>query len=374
MARSIFALCTGIASVGMYICLLNQYMTDRVGRKIMLVITVLGMAITSILIAFSTNIIEFTIYLFLFWFFTRSDIWLIYVNEESPKEKRAIWVNVISMIGAIGGILAPIFRAIYITETSPVGAWRGMLLFPILLGIPLSILIFFTLKESSIYAESKSTLNHKKISFKENLRTIFAISNRKEIIAILIISFILGANAIFRNLLEIIISDNPQISENQISIIILFITLFTVLTFVLQGALADKFGRLPLLYIFAVLVPISRIIFVYGANLSEGAFIIFIITGSLSEIGYWGSWLLLSIIIIEVVPTDARGTATGLKSLIGAIGITVGLIVGSFITYFLGLGLAFAILSLFMLIIIPLLYFYIRETKGFDLSTIEILK
>lgn len=88
-AISFFQIFIAIATVGMYFVFLNQYFADKVGRKFFLVFTVLGMGMASLLINFATNIITYTIFLFLLYFFFNSDIWVIYINEESPSDKRA---------------------------------------------------------------------------------------------------------------------------------------------------------------------------------------------------------------------------------------------------------------------------------------------
>ena len=71
------------------------------------------------------------------------------------------------------------------------------------------------------------------------------------------------------------------------------------------------------------------------------------------------------------IPTEARGTGNGLKSLIAAIGITSGLLLSSIIILFYGLVVAFVFYSLIILIDLPLIYFYIKETKGIDLSEVQ---
>ena len=65
VANSIFALCIAVASIGTYFAFLNQYMCDKVGRKVILIFTVFGIGFCSLLLSFSTNIFEYTIYLFL---------------------------------------------------------------------------------------------------------------------------------------------------------------------------------------------------------------------------------------------------------------------------------------------------------------------
>ena len=72
----------------------------------------------------------------------------------------------------------------------------------------------------------------------------------------------MGANSIFRNLVEQAVSQSSYINEEQISIIILQGVIAVYIAVFLIGGLADKFGRHPLLYFFALLIPFARIMFV----------------------------------------------------------------------------------------------------------------
>lgn len=374
VATSIFAFVTGIATIGMYVCSLNQYFSDKFGRKIMLIITIFGMATISLLMVFSQSIIDFTIYLFLLWFFTRSDIWLIYINEEAPQGKRAFWTNVVLTVGMIGVILAPILRSVFITET--VSNWRALPLFTVILGFPLGLLLLFTLRDTKIYKEMKESdgdmgmEEKKKVSFRENYKLMMGSANKKQLIVLMVMSFIMGINSIFRNLVEQLFSSNPSLDQSQVNIALIIASISVTFAFIIMGTLADKLGRIPLLYAFAILIPIARFIVFLGSVYSQGAFILSIVGSGLSEMGYWGEWVLISMVILEIIPTKTRGTGSGLKSLFAGIGITLGFFLTSLITFFISLEVAFLILSLLLVINIFLIHKYLRETKNIDLKNV----
>jgi MFS family permease len=371
VATAIFALITGIASAGMYICALNQYLSDKFGRKIMLIITIVGMVFVSLILIFSQSIIDYTIYLFVLWFFTRSDIWLIYINEEAPKDKRAVWTNAVLIVGMTGAILAPILRSVFITDEGS-SNWRGLPLFTIILGVPLALLILFTLKGTKIYEEMKEIdeVEMKRIRFKDNFKNLMKSPNKSQVIALMVMSFVMGINSIFRNLVEQLLTSSPYLDQDQVNVVLFLASISVVFAFIIIGIFGDKIGRLPLLYIFAIMVPIARIIIAFGSTMPQGAFILSIVGGSLSEIGYWGEWVLISMVILEVVPTEARGTGAGLKSLAAAIGITIGFFLSSLITLLINLAMTFVILSLLLLLNILLIRKNLKETKHIDLKNV----
>ena len=115
VSDTILQLMVAIATIGMYFVIFNQYFSDKFGRKIMLTVTTLGMGVSALFLALSTNAIIYTIFLFSTYLFFSSDMWLIYANEESPSKKKAIYTNILLACGILGPIMMPIMRGIFIT-------------------------------------------------------------------------------------------------------------------------------------------------------------------------------------------------------------------------------------------------------------------
>ena len=377
-ADSIYSFLVAIASLGMYFCFIFQWISDRIGRKLLLIISVLGMGLASLLLSFSSNIIEYTFFLFVLYIFFNADIQMIYISEESPPEKRARLYNLIMMGSVAGTLSVPVFRSIFITESSPVGSWRGMVYFPFILCVPLAIIIILTVKETSKFEEIKRKSLTENNSIKsENLRAklekIFTKDRRAQYLIILFFSFISGVNYIFIVLGEAFLSSIPTLNEGDINIVVMVMALSIFFGYLVTGIIADKFGRKKLMYIYAVLVPFSRLILFLGSLLPtrETALLIILIGAGMSNISLIGFYILTSTINLEILPTETRGTGTGLKSLILHIGTTLGLVLSGIITVYAGLGITFLIASLPLIITIPLIYVYIKETKGLDLSQIK---
>ncbi|MFW9867334.1 MAG: hypothetical protein ACFFEN_14655, partial [Candidatus Thorarchaeota archaeon] len=68
---SILTFASGIVSIGMYFLFFSQYLADKLGRKKMLAITVLGMALASLGMFFSINFVMYMIFVFFISFFYR---------------------------------------------------------------------------------------------------------------------------------------------------------------------------------------------------------------------------------------------------------------------------------------------------------------
>jgi len=110
---------------------------------------------------------------------------------------------------------------------------------------------------------------------------------------------------------------------------------------------------------------------VVGANSTENAYLFVLLGFAFSHISYWGSIGILRLLTIEMVPKDRRGIGVGFKSLIGAIGGTIGLLTSSVVILSLDLGPTFIIFVMGNFAIIPIAYFFLKETKGVELSEIK---
>jgi MFS family permease len=253
-----------------------------------------------------------------------------------------------------------------------------MTFFPMILGVPLIFIIFFTLKESSGYEKMKQENILPKRSFIGDIKSIFQMENRTPYLCLLLIIFIRGISGGSLVLFEKYISDvytqsggTQGLSPSQTTYVFLITVFMVIIAYVVNGKYADRIGRKPLLYLWVGLAPISVIIWVLGAQAPAGtAFLVVLIGYSLNHISTWGTIGIIRLITLELTPTDRRGTAIGFRSLIGSIGGTIGLLTSGFLILYLDLGLTFIIFIMGNFIIIPIAYF-LKETKDVDLAEIK---
>lgn len=376
ISNSIYALIISIASIGMYFVFANQYFSDRFGRKPLLILTILGMSLCCLALFFSITIIDFTIYSLLLYFFFSSDIWLIFINEECNKDMKARASYLILLGGILGGaLIATVMRRIVISETSPVYSWRFMMLYPLAIGIIATILIAFLVDETKIYQERKQQIQEREIRVKKNVALLFQSPRKKEYYVVLIVAFTAGLSRIVLLFMEPYLIEklvNPGFaSQNQISTLLTFTALCVIISYFLTGFGGDLWGRKPLLIIYSIIMPIGAFVLILGANL--GSYGIVLIGAAFVFSAFWGMIGTVRLVTIEILPTERRGTGSGFKSLISAIGITIGLFLGSFLIYFANesVEIPLIILTLPCFINIPLVIKYLKETKHVDLSQIK---
>ena len=366
--NSIMAFAGGVVSIGMYFLFFTQYLSDKLGRKKMLAVTAFGMAFASLGMFLSINYVMYQSFVFILYFFFSSDIWVIIINEESESKKRAYYSNIIPLVGLAGPVLMVISRFIFATGGNTF--WRGIAIIPMILGFTLTLIVMLTLKETSKYEQMKSTGEFSSRTFFEDLKSIFQTEERKSYIYMLVISFLFGFSNLFIGLFEKYVSDVGAINQTLITYLFL-LTIFTVMAaYLINGLLADRIGRKPLLYLWSGLLPISVIFWVIGA-LQPNATLYVFIGYPISHVSFWGLWGIIRLTTLELIPTDRRGTGVGFRGLINAIGGTIGLLSSSFIILLVGLGTTFIIFALFNLLMIPVSIFLVRETKGVDLKDIK---
>ena len=368
-ADSTMALVLAIASLGIYFSIINQNLSDIFGRKVFLFITMFGMGVGSLIIAFSTTLTHFTLAFFLMYVFFSTDMFIIYISEEAPKEKRGIFINIVMIFGTLGSIAVPVTRSMFITDTS--SDWRKMAYFAIL-AIPISFMAF-GLKETTKFQELKvlrASPGYVKPSPFANLKKPFESKYRKEFISVLLVSFLLGLNGAFIQLGELFLSSHENMTQTRVNLIITIMGGATIIGFAFTGYLADKIGRKRLSFVYSIMMPLSILIVILGIESPEYAMLLCCIGASLASISYYGLGILNRILCMEVLPTDIRGTGSSIRSVIMALGITFGLLLNSWLNALIGLGNAFLFLSFLLLLGIPIIHYLVRETKGIELELV----
>ncbi len=366
LTHSTFLLIMGIASAGMYFVFVNQYLSDLFGRRVMMAVIMVGIGISSIIISTSMNPIQYTIGVFLLYIFFSSDIWVIFLSEQSSEKHRAKYISLVLIFGAIGGAFTiPLFRSILL----PVYSWRSMMWFAYI-AIPIGFLAFI-FKESKAYrkmlTERIDRQEKQKLGDLKKVTKIFNKKIYKSTIVISLFGFFVGFNYVFNISGEPYLKIDRGLSDSQVNLVITLLALGAILGYLISGILSDYMGRKPTLYLFSALFPVGMLLVIFGD------FILILVGGFISSISYWSLFTTSRMVSLEIFPTDIRGAGAGFRNLCYAIGTTTGSFFTSFILKYIGLGFSFLLNSIFLVIMIPLIFLFIKETKGIKLDFTELL-
>lgn len=354
--ESILAFMVAIASIGMYFVFINQFLADMIGRKIMLFIVLFGMGLASFLLGLAPNPVLYTIFLFILYIFFSSDVWVLMMNEESPADKRGLFTNLVLVFGVIGALLIILFRETLL----PSFGWQSMTWFA-MLAIPLAFLAF-AFKESKKYQEYRKLEGDQKVSLKSKIKKIINHEERKVFFIIFLTSFIIGLSYVLFALGEPFFKLTRGFTDSEISTLILMMGLGAIIGYLLTAFILDRLGRKPTIYLYLILIFISIFFIIFGS------YTLVLINVIIFSAFFWGLFIALRIVCIEIFPTDIRGVGTGFRSFFFAFGFTIGSVTTGIFSPYIGLGGVFLVFSAISLLIIPLIFFFIRETKGIELE------
>ena len=90
--NALMAIGASIASMGYYFIFINLYLADKIGRKKVLAYTILGISLACLMMILSTNFWQYVFFWGLLFLFFSSDLWAIYINEESKKS--VLFINI----------------------------------------------------------------------------------------------------------------------------------------------------------------------------------------------------------------------------------------------------------------------------------------
>jgi len=359
-----------IASLGMFVVLINQLLADIIGRKPMMIIVFLGMGVASLILFASKTVTGFAFGFFLLWMFFSSDIWVIIVSEEAPREKRARYTYLVSLFGALGAIAIPISRGLFIKVDASVDPtlWRTMT-YLAMAAIPLSLL-GFGMKETRAFQrqKQKDEASGKHGAFRK-LKEPFAQETRSRMLVFMIIGLVFGLVTAALTTQEVYFSKvigNVDIITN----IFYVATIGTFVFFGITGPLADWIGRKAVLILYVVLnfTMILLLVFAVPVLAKNQVFVPIYLIAFLANGSFWGGFMMSKTYCVECFPTEIRGTSAGWRSISYAFGITCGALTSGALAKTVSLATIYIIFSGIAVLVIPILVKkYLPETRGLEI-------
>jgi MFS family permease len=372
-----------IVGIGSFLSIFIQKFADKVGRKVILIFTSIILTLMPLIQILTDSLLIFIITSFFIAIVAGVNVWIIYINEESPKGKNAVWSTIILLVGLVGPIIFYVSRSIFITNDKAytVSHWKGVLYFSVIVGLITTLLIIFTIKETSAYMFKKNRgdvelkeESQGEYSFRESIRIIFGRGRRKSYSMLIVISILFSIAVGSGNLLEPYFMNYSAMTSEEFSLISMMGLFGLIIFYIITGKIADRSGRRILLIVYSFIYPISVILqFTWGAHIPFGQirFIVMVILKILGMSTRAGLWALMMIVSIEVIPTNVRGFGNGLLVLVMSItGLLLGVVTAPLFPTF-GIQNIALVLTCFMFPIIPLVIKYVPESFGIDLKTVE---
>lgn len=362
---------------------------DKYGRKKLFILSAFGMTLGVAIIVISPNFLIFFMGSTVASFFLFNDMQYVYINEETPSNKRAQLFTTAKILGLAAILLIPLIRSFTITEGEEI--WRPVYYFPLIIGIIVIVLSYFFLKETRAYeilTEDRKVHPEKyqdeKISLKQSFRDLKKLETWPQvkwlIVCMVIASFFAMSNQAYSDTFL----DDVGILHADRNIVFYASIIFTGVAYFLHGQLTDRVGRKPAYIantiVVLVLLPVEYFVTLAIPESSSPTSLLWLagMAQGLRIGAFWNITDVNRFMLIENVPTRIRGNAQAISGLMMFSAIPVALILNQVLLGMLQSGVLTNTFQILLIIGIPFnaiaLFFVItklKETVHVDITQIE---
>ena len=357
-------------------------LSDRIGRKPMLLASGIGIAIGTLIIYASPNFSVYLVGSAFVTFFISFDMHQLYIVEVAPESKRATWQAYSSFFSQMAIVFIGVLRLLNTNEAGEL-AWRNVYLVPAVVGIAVAILLIVVVRESDVFLKQRIAYletpmeqrvadaegKKKAASSNGGMGKAFGYIFKNKQMRWVMLSLLLFRMAIpaFASYNESIMSTNGM-STDAVSTALIFSPIAMGFTRLSAGFASDKLGRKKASTIYSIATVVGLVIFIMCVKSGMSAVLVGILMGVTTG-SYWTVGDQIGLMMNESAPTNIRGSVTAAAGLLQVVVAIVAMV-------FAGIMIAFADLALFCVIygVIILgiatlaLMFKVKETNGIDLS------
>lgn len=348
-----------IAKIGSIPALFLALLSDRIGRRSMLMFTLLGLSIATGATGFARTTEEFIAAQFLARVFSTAEeiIAVIYVLELLPVMYRGWGVGFLAAMGGIGaGLASLLYGAV---EFLP-GGWRALY---IIAALPILYLAWLRrlMPESTMFNRYASS--NKTSSFWQPFVIVFK-SHRGQITAIGLIAAAFWFHvAATMNFMSKYLQEMHDYAPQEISLLYIVAGTLAIMGNVTAGRISDRIGRRPTLAA-GLLINCLAVITFYNSSglLLPLAWIALLFS-------FFAVEVMVNTISGELFPTSCRSTASTLRMIFAVVAGVAGLTIeGSLYTLLGSHSAALSVMTLTSLLAVPIVALVLRETSGTQLS------
>jgi predicted MFS family arabinose efflux permease len=334
-------------------------MSDRIGRRRLLMVTLLGLSITTGATGFARTAGEFAAIQFCARAFATAEeiIAVIYVLEMLPARHRGWGVGFLAAMGGLGSGFAAFLYAM--VDYLP-GGWRALY---VVAALPILYLAWLRrlIPESGMFDRHVAT--HDSSPLWQPFRDIWQ-HHRREMTAVALIAsafwFQLAATL---NFMSKYLQDIRHFEPQEVSLMFIVAGSIAILGNTVAGRISDSIGRRPTLIAMLLLHCLATVIF-YNTG---GAILALAWIAAL--FGYFAVEVMVNALSGELFPTGCRSTASTLRAICAMLAAVAGLAAEGLLYSALGShSAAISILCLSSLCAIPVVLLLLRETSGTELG------
>ncbi|MEN8172980.1 MAG: MFS transporter [Chloroflexota bacterium] len=312
----------------MILATLFKSLQDKYGRKIIFVISAIGMTLGMIVMILAGGYWVYFAGTLLSQFFIFNDMQYIYIQEETPARKRAQFFSYAKILGLLGLLLVPVVRSFTVVDGNE--NWRPVLYPPVIIGVLVVILSIFFLKETRAFQimkkereenKNKPGVEEEKITFKNTFRAIRKMPSWDQLKWLTILPMFYMIFALLNQGYSEVFMDQAGVSLSDRNIVLAVSTIFVGVSYFVNGLITDRIGRKASMVANAAAVIILVVVeyFAMWAAPTSSAKILLLVIAAISQgyrIGaFWNITDVQRMMLFENTPTRFRGTVLALSGM-----------------------------------------------------------
>lgn len=343
------------ARIGAIPSLFLALWADQIGRRRLLLGTLIGFSVMTFATAFATSIEMFIAAQFLARIFTSAEeaLAVVFILEMSSVRNRGWSIGFLAAMGALGTGLASI--AYGFADIIPYG-WRGLY---VLAAVPVLYIAWLRrrLPETDMFeaieAEAKQT------SIWTPIQEILVNYKAQMALLALIVSLFWFQMSPAINFMSKYLQETHGYSRGQVSSLFIVAGASALVANLAAGRLSDRIGRKPTVML-ALLLNAGALMLFYNTS---GIWLP--LAWIFALLGFFAVDVILKAVGAELFPTSCRSTASQAANLASVIALAIGFVLEG--SLYMRLGSHAAAVTAMVpvsLLAIPLIWFGIRETAG----------
>ena len=357
--------------------------SDRVGRKPMLLISAVGMTLGMLWVSFSQSFSVYIVGAAMVTFFVSFDMHQLYIVEVAPTDKRATWQALSQFFGQLAVASVGVMRLLN-TDNDQL-AWRNIYLVPAVVGVVVVVLLALFVRESDVFLSQriaflqtpyeqrtvKAGKKEKQNTSSGGLGKAFGYIFKDRQMRWVILSLLLFRLAIpaFTSYYESIMVSSNMLTD-MVSFALIFMAAFSGVARLSAGFLSDRMGRKNTSILYSVISIAALIAFIFAARGGAPAAVVGILLG-VSTGAYWTVGDQIALLMNESAPTGIRGSVTAAAGLIQVVIAIVAMVFAGIMIRFVEVGIFCVVYGAVILALATVfLVFKVKETKGVDMDSI----
>ncbi|MBR3596349.1 MAG: MFS transporter [Clostridia bacterium] len=383
-----------VAQIGSVLAFIYKPLSDKLGRRIFLIINTFGMGLGLLFVSVSTNIPVYVMGAFVISFFIPHDMQAVYIQECAPAKHRAKVYSVIKSIATLAIFLIPLLRRTFIPDTDLSG-WRFVYMIPAGIALAAAVVALICIRESDVFIENRIKQLTTPPEEKNEAQTEGGFINgfrycfkNKQLLFIMIAGGFLMFGMLVTQNYETIMNygfaqefiaggaateEALALAVNSVSQALLLFSAGSAVFQLIPGFIADRFGRKVTVIVMSVFMLTFYLLFYFGSRNSWNEYLVGLFCGA--AVGsYWSTGDMITLMCSESAPTGIRVSVATVRPLITGVIYAISMLIMMILSNVLG-DAKIGIICLLtvvpgMIIGIVILMLKAKETKGVDLETI----